>query len=42
MALRDMGDYRPGLEQDEIALFIGRDLPEGLERPMRRLFHLRE
>lgn len=39
MALRDMQHDRPGLEQGEIALLIGRDLPEGLDREMRGLLH---
>src|SRR5580704_396544 len=42
MALRDMEHDRPRLEQSEIACFIGRDLPERMQRAMRRLLHLGE
>ncbi|MNY49594.1 hypothetical protein D3C86_1850320 [compost metagenome] len=30
---------RPGFKQDEFTLLIGRDLPEGLKRKVRRLPH---
>ena len=36
MALRDMEHDGPRLEQGEIAFFIGRNLPEGMKRSMRR------
>ena len=42
MALRDMEHDRPRLEQGKIAFLIGRNLPEGMKRTMRRLFHLAE
>ncbi len=42
MALRDVEDDRPRLEQGEIAVFIGRNLPERMEREMRGLLHLVE
>src|ERR1700730_9728397 len=42
MALRDMEHDRPRLEQGEIAFFIGRNLPERMERTMRGFLHLSE
>ena len=42
MALGDVQDDRAGLEQGQVALFVGRDLPERLERQMRWLLHLDE
>ncbi|MNT65578.1 hypothetical protein D3C72_2035710 [compost metagenome] len=39
MAFRDMEDDSPRFEQGEIALFIGRDLPERMKRDMRGLLH---
>ena len=38
----DMEHDRPRLEQGEIAFFIGRDLPERMQRQMRGLLHLFE
>src|SRR5580700_8334388 len=42
MALRDMEYDRPRFEQGEIAFFIGRNLPERLQRKMRGFLHLTE
>src|ERR1700704_4555133 len=42
MMLRDVEDDRPRLEQDEIAFFIGRNLPEGMKRTMCGFLHLAE
>ena len=42
MTLGDMKHDRAGFEQDEIAFFIGRDLPEGMTRAMRGLLHFGE
>ena len=42
MALRDVEHDAPGLEQGEIAFFIGRNLAEGMQREMRGLLHLGE
>ena len=39
MALRDVEHDRPGLEQAEIAFFIGRYLPERMQRQMGGLLH---
>ncbi|MET4688569.1 hypothetical protein ABIA13_003014 [Sinorhizobium fredii] len=39
MALRDMEHDRPRLEQGEIALFIGGNLPERLKRKMCGFLH---
>jgi hypothetical protein len=37
MALGNMQHDGTGFEQDEIAFLIGRDLPEGMKRDVRRL-----
>ena len=42
MALGDMEHDRAGLEQGEIALLIGRNLPERMQRKMGGLLHRRE
>ena len=42
MALRDMENDRPRLEEGEIAFFIGRNLPERMKHAMRGFFHLTE
>src|SRR3546814_9030138 len=42
MALRDMENDRPRLEQGEITFFIGRNLPERMQRTMRGFLHFRE
>ena len=42
MALRDMEYDRSRLEEDEITFFIGRNLPERMERAMRGFLHLAE
>ncbi len=42
IALRDMEHDRAQLEQSEIALFIGRNLPERMKRTMRGFLHLAE
>ena len=42
MALRDMEHDCPQLEQGEIALLIGRNLPERMKRKMRGFLHLAE
>src|SRR3546814_9134186 len=42
MALRDMEHDGPRLEQGEIAFFIGRNLPERMQRTMRGFLHFRE
>src|SRR5579863_6665387 len=42
MALRDMEYDRPGLEQGEVAFFIGRNLPKGMKQTMRGFLHLSE
>ena len=39
MALCDMEHDRPRLEQDEIAFFIGWNLPERMKRSMRWILH---
>src|ERR1043166_5869848 len=39
MALGDMEDDRPCLEQGEIAFLIGRNLAERMKRQMRGFFH---
>src|SRR3546814_1147218 len=39
MTLGDMEHDRPRLEQGEIAFFIGRNLPERMQRAMRRFLH---
>jgi hypothetical protein len=39
MALGDVENDRPRLEQHQIAVLIGRDLPERMDRPMGGLFH---
>src|SRR5207249_4718118 len=41
-ALGDMKHDRPRLEQSEIAVLIGRNLPERMQRTMRGLFHRAE
>ena len=41
MALRDMEHDRPGFEQGEVAVLVGRDLPERMKRAMRGFLHLR-
>jgi hypothetical protein len=38
MALRDMEDDRPRLEQGETVFFVGRNLSERMQRQMRRSF----
>src|SRR6185312_4367235 len=42
MALCDMEHDRPRLEQGKIALFIGRNLPERMQRSMRGFLHRTE
>jgi hypothetical protein len=42
MALSDVENDASGPEQSEVAFFIGRDLPERMDREMRGLFHLGE
>ena len=42
MALGDMEHDRPRLEQGEIAVLIGRDLAERMQRQMRGLLHRSE
>jgi len=42
MALCDMEHDGRRLEQDKIAFFICRNLPEGVKRAMRRFFHRTE
>ena len=42
MVLRDMENDRPRLEQDEIAFFIGRNLPERMKCAMRGFLHRTE
>jgi hypothetical protein len=42
MALRDVEDDRPRLEQGEIAFLIGRNLPKRMQLKMRGLLHLAE
>jgi len=42
MVLRDMENDRPRLEQDEIAFFIGRNLPERMTCTMRGFLHRTE
>ena len=39
MALGDMEHDCPGLEQREIAFFVGRNLPERMKRQMGGLLH---
>lgn len=39
MALRDVEHDCPRLEEGEIAFFIGRNLPERMQRAVRRRFH---
>ena len=40
MALGDVEHDRPGLEEGEIAVLVGRDLAEGVQRQVRGLLHL--
>src|SRR5450631_4069450 len=40
MAVGDMEDDRPSLEQGEFAIFIGRNLPKRMKREMRGFLHL--
>ncbi|GJE46778.1 hypothetical protein AEGHOMDF_5986 [Methylobacterium soli] len=42
MALGEMQHDGARLEQGEVALLIGRDLPEGMKGPVRGLLHRRE
>jgi hypothetical protein len=42
MALGDMEDDRPGLEQGEIAFLVGRNLAERMKRQMRGFLHRAE
>ena len=39
MALRDVEHNRAGLEQAEITVLVGRDLPERMQREMSGFFH---
>ena len=42
MMLGDMEHDRPRLEEAEAAFFVGRNLPEGMQRLMRGFLHLSE
>lgn len=42
MALRNVEHDGPGLEQGEVAFFVGRNLPEGMRGQVRRFLHLTE